>query len=240
LKVISIVSEEVYQEMKKIESRIIKSRDNVEALERRLEDLDNLNTNIQNSLNEIESKNMSSSDKLLLIHELAHELVIVFSKIIPDIERVEKRMKHFFYLKDILITNRRQMEKDVNALGHRKTQIEEMLETKQDRSEYITWVNKLVRDYNALKSSSKVSKMRYTYNRPNGGHYDMGRDYYSPVSYHDYTEKYLNSLKTGELLVDMDSHDLYVTEEGYNIPMPTTSALKERIINYLENTIEGI
>src|SRR5699024_12113568 len=68
----------------------------------------------------------------------------------------------------------------------------------------------------------------------------MGRYYYSPVSYHDYTEKYLNSLKTGELLVDMDSHDLYVSEEGYNIPMPTTSALKERIINYLENTIDGI
>lgn len=170
LKVISVVSEEVYQEMKKIETRIIKSRNNVEALERRLEDLNDLNTNIQNSLNEIESMNIGSSDKLLLIHELAHELVIVFSKIIPDIERVEKRMKHFFYLKDILITNRRQMEKDVNALGHRKTQIEEMLETKQDRSEYITWVNKLVRDYNALKSSSKVSQMSYTYNQPNGGH----------------------------------------------------------------------
>lgn len=52
--------------------------------------------------------------------------------------------------------------------------------------------------------------------------------------------KYINSLKTGELLVDMDDYDLYVTEEGYNIPMPSTKELKHRIIHYLENTIEGI
>ena len=58
----------------------------------------------------------------------------------------------------------------------------------------------------------------------------MGRFRYLPMTYDEYMNKYVNSLKTGELLVDLSSHDVYVTEEGFNIPIPTTKGLKEHVI----------
>lgn len=68
----------------------------------------------------------------------------------------------------------------------------------------------------------------------------MSRYKYIPMSYDDYMGKYINTLKTGELLVDLNNHDIYVTEEGFNIPIPTTKQLRDKIINYLENDLEGI
>ena len=68
----------------------------------------------------------------------------------------------------------------------------------------------------------------------------MSRYKYIPMSYDDYMGKYINTLKTGELLVDLNNHDIYVTEEGFNIPIPATKQLRDKIINYLENDLEGI
>lgn len=68
----------------------------------------------------------------------------------------------------------------------------------------------------------------------------MGRFHYSPIDYKEYLKKYLNSLQTGELLIDFEGSDLYVSEEGYNLPIPSNKKLKDDIIHYLENTIEGI
>lgn len=60
------------------------------------------------------------------------------------------------------------------------------------------------------------------------------------MSYTEYMNKYINTLKTGELLVDLTAHDIYVTEEGYNIPIPVTKGLRDNVINFLENDIAGI
>ncbi|QDJ97636.1 heat shock factor binding protein [Staphylococcus phage PALS_2] len=68
----------------------------------------------------------------------------------------------------------------------------------------------------------------------------MGRFHYSPIDYKDYMNKYFNSLQTGELLIDFEGADIYVSEEGYNIPIPSNKKLKDDIIKYLENSIEGI
>lgn len=68
----------------------------------------------------------------------------------------------------------------------------------------------------------------------------MARYKYLPIRYNDYLSKYINSLKTGELLVDLVDHDIYVTEEGMNLPVPTTKALKEAIIRFLETDLAGI
>lgn len=68
----------------------------------------------------------------------------------------------------------------------------------------------------------------------------MGRFRYLPITYDEYMNKYVNSLKTGELLVDLSSHDVYVTEEGFNIPIPTTKGLKEHVIKYLNTDLEGL
>src|SRR5699024_3405608 len=68
----------------------------------------------------------------------------------------------------------------------------------------------------------------------------LGRFHYSPIDYKDYMNKYFNSLQTGELLIDFEGADIYVSEEGYNIPIPSNKKLKDDIIKYLENSIEGI
>ncbi|QXN67960.1 hypothetical protein FPHOBKDP_00210 [Listeria phage LPJP1] len=68
----------------------------------------------------------------------------------------------------------------------------------------------------------------------------MSRYIYIPMSYQDYLQKYFNTLKTGELLVDLVEHDIYVTEEGINLPIPITKVLRENIIDFLENDMEGI
>jgi len=60
------------------------------------------------------------------------------------------------------------------------------------------------------------------------------------MEYSEYLEKYVNSLKTGEILVDPDNHDVYITEEGLNIPLPKTSELRKEIIDFLSNNTEGI
>lgn len=68
----------------------------------------------------------------------------------------------------------------------------------------------------------------------------MGRFHYTPIDYKDYMNKYFNSLQTGEMLIDFNNADIYVSEEGYNIPLPSNKALKEDIIKYLDTKIEGI
>ena len=68
----------------------------------------------------------------------------------------------------------------------------------------------------------------------------MSRYYFSPINHKDFMGKYLNSLKTGEIMLDTDLDDIYVTEEGYNLPIPSTSNLRKMITNYLENTIDGM
>ena len=42
------------------------------------------------------------------------------------------------------------------------------------------------------------------------------------------------------MLVDLTNHDVYVTEEGVNIPIPTTKALRDEVVNFLNNDLEGI
>ena len=68
----------------------------------------------------------------------------------------------------------------------------------------------------------------------------LSRYRYLPINHKDYVRKYIDSLKTGELLVDLTDHDIYVTEEGFNLPIPTTKALRDTIIEFLETDLEGI
>lgn len=68
----------------------------------------------------------------------------------------------------------------------------------------------------------------------------MGRYVFQPMSYSEYLSKFINGLKTGELLVNLQDHDIYVTEEGFNVPVPIISPLRNEIIKYLENDLEGI
>ena len=68
----------------------------------------------------------------------------------------------------------------------------------------------------------------------------MARYKYLPMTKSQYMEKYINTLKTGEILVDLRDHDVYVTEDGYNIPIPSTKGIRDQVINFLENDVEGI
>lgn len=68
----------------------------------------------------------------------------------------------------------------------------------------------------------------------------ISRFKFTPLSYDDYLKDYVNSLKTGEMLVDLTNHDIFVTEEGANIPIPTTKALRDKVVKFLETDLEGL
>lgn len=68
----------------------------------------------------------------------------------------------------------------------------------------------------------------------------MSNYVYKPLTYNEYLESYVNSLKTGEILVDEDNHDIYITEEGLNVPLPKTKNLRNDLIDFLSNNVEGI
>ena len=40
--------------------------------------------------------------------------------------------------------------------------------------------------------------------------------------------------------MDLTNHDVYVTEEGINIPIPTTKSLREKVVKFLETNLEGL
>lgn len=73
----------------------------------------------------------------------------------------------------------------------------------------------------------------------------MGRYIYKPlIAYFDgdseekkkeFLEKYKESLKTGELLVDLYNYDIYVSNSGLEYPIPVTSEIREEIINWIES-----
>lgn len=58
---------------------------------------------------------------------------------------------------------------------------------------------------------------------------------YDPTDENQYLENYIKSIKSGELLVDLSNYDLYVTEEGVELPIPITKNLKKKIINFINS-----
>lgn len=42
------------------------------------------------------------------------------------------------------------------------------------------------------------------------------------------------------MLVDLTNHDIFVTEEGANIPIPTTKAIRDKVVSFLETDLEGL
>lgn len=51
---------------------------------------------------------------------------------------------------------------------------------------------------------------------------------------------YINTLRTGELLVDMQNYDIYVTEEGINIPIPITKGLREAVLKFINTELDTV
>ena len=65
-----------------------------------------------------------------------------------------------------------------------------------------------------------------------------GRYIYQPLNYDEYMKNYINTLKTGELLVDFHDYDIYVTEEGLNIPIPITKNLREKVLDFIRTNLD--
>lgn len=69
----------------------------------------------------------------------------------------------------------------------------------------------------------------------------MGRYIYKPVSYTDWMNRYIDTLKSGEMLVDFDNgFDVYVTENGINIPIPVTKGLRDKVISFINKDLNTL
>lgn len=72
----------------------------------------------------------------------------------------------------------------------------------------------------------------------------MGRYVYQPIilrnapdgyQEEEFIKNYFKSIKTGELLVDLRNYDIFVTEEGIELPIPVTRNLREIIIGFVKS-----
>ena len=67
-----------------------------------------------------------------------------------------------------------------------------------------------------------------------------GKYIYKPLQFSDYINNYVNASKTGEIMLDVENDDIYVTEEGINLPISKTKELRTKVLNFLNNDIDGI
>jgi len=68
----------------------------------------------------------------------------------------------------------------------------------------------------------------------------MGRYIYQPIimekySDQEYLKRYKQSIQTGEMLVDLQNYDIFVTEEGIELPIPITRNLREIVMSYIRS-----
>ena len=169
IEVASQMSEAVYDELKNLDSEIKSEEDYIFRLENRIEELKELDKDISNVLEQIKQMNVSSFRDILIISNLMEELIEVFSQVMPNIISFERFIANSVYLRDILMSNKLNIDTDVRDIKIKKVTVEELLETKKDKNEYVSWVNGLLQQYNNLGNSSYISNLTFKYIPPEGG-----------------------------------------------------------------------
>lgn len=170
LESIDVVSDEVSYNIRKLDQDLKKESTSLAVMEDRIKELKNLNKDIEIKLNKFKSSEMSNFNSILALYKMLDGLVAAFADIIPDMTSLERRSKHYYYLKKILLHNKNQLEKDVTAINKRFNEAKKLVNTKQDKKEYLTYVNNLEKEYNKLAKSSKIDKFSFKYVPPENGH----------------------------------------------------------------------
>lgn len=163
LSFLDIVNKDVVESINDIKPKYENEMKRTDKIKEQLDKLKNLNKDIINQIEQIESNNVTAYVMLQDLIKQIYNIIDVYSKTYLDIAKVERKVDHLIYLRDILRKNRIQMEKDIKSLTTKNNEVKKLLATKEYKSTYDTWVADYVKRTKALSKESKVSSISFSH-----------------------------------------------------------------------------
>lgn len=158
---LDIVNKDLVVAIKDLEPKYNQENKRIEEINRQLEKLKNLSKDIQNEINTIRNNNI---DAYILIQKFIKDLykiVNIYSESYLDISKIERKVDHLIYLRNILNKNKQRMEKDIKKLNKKKNDLKVFLETKEYKTTYDEWVKDYVKRTLDVGKSSKINSMKF-------------------------------------------------------------------------------
>ncbi|WRM43429.1 hypothetical protein [Staphylococcus phage LY01] len=163
LSFLDIVNRDVVESISDIKPKYENEMRRTDKIKAQLDKLKNLNKDIISQIKQIENNNLTAYVMMQDLIKQIYNIIDVYSKTYLDISKVERKVDHLIYLRDILRKNRIQMEKDIKTLTSKNNEVKKLLATKEYKSTYDAWVEDYVKRTKNLSKESKVSSISFSH-----------------------------------------------------------------------------
>lgn len=160
---LDIVNKDVVDSINNIKPKYENEMKRTDLIKAQMDKLKSLNKDIITQIEKIESNNLTAYVMLQDLIKQIYIIIDVYSKTYLDISKVERKVDHLIYLRDILRKNRTQMEKDIKKLTTKNNEVKKLLATKEYKSTYDAWVTDYVKRTKNLSKESKVSSISFSH-----------------------------------------------------------------------------
>ncbi|QPI16921.1 hypothetical protein [Staphylococcus phage vB_StaM_SA1] len=160
---LDIVNKDVVDSINNIKPKYENEMKRTDLIKAQMDKLKSLNKDIITQIKKIESNNVTAYVMLQDLIKQIYVIIDVYSKTYLDISKVERKVDHLIYLRDILRKNRTQMEKDIKKLTTKNNEVKKLLATKEYKSTYDAWVTDYVNRTKNLSKESKVSSISFSH-----------------------------------------------------------------------------
>lgn len=160
---LDIVNKDVVDSINNIKPKYENEMKRTDLIKAQMDKLKSLNKDIITQIEKIESNNVTAYVMLQDLIKQIYIIIDVYSKTYLDISKVERKVDHLIYLRDILRKNRTQMEKDIKKLTTKNNEVKKLLATKEYKSTYDAWVTDYVKRTKNLSKESKVSSISFSH-----------------------------------------------------------------------------
>ncbi|BDE75679.1 hypothetical protein [Staphylococcus phage S6] len=161
LSFLDIVNKDVVESINDIKPKYENEMKRTDLIKAQMDKLKSLNKDIIEQIKKIETNNVTAYVMMQDLIKQIYNIIDVYSKTYLDIAKVERKVDHLIYLRDILRKNRIQMEKDIKSLTTKNNEVKKLLATKEYKSTYDAWVADYVKRTKALSKESKVSSISF-------------------------------------------------------------------------------
>lgn len=163
LSFLDIVNKDVVESINDIKPKYENEMKRTDVIKAQMDKLKKLNKDIINQIRKIENNNVTAYVMMQELIKQIYNIIDVYSKTYLDIAKVERKVDHLIYLRDILRKNRVQMEKDIKSLTTKNNEVKKLLATKEYKSTYDAWVADYVKRTKNLSKESKVSSISFSH-----------------------------------------------------------------------------
>lgn len=163
LSFLDIVNKDVVESINDIKPKYENEMKRTDVIKAQMDKLKKLNKDIINQIRKIENNNVTAYVMMQELIKQIYNIIDVYSKTYLDIAKVERKVDHLIYLRDILRKNRVQMEKDIKSLTTKNNEVKKLLATKEYKSTYDAWVADYVKRTKNLSKESKVNSISFSH-----------------------------------------------------------------------------